>query len=115
MSSLTLHHGLGSCALAAFIALEECGAQYDVRPVKLSEGEQRKAEFLAISPRGQVPVLTVDGVNIHENIGVLTFIATRFPDARLLSFGEPLKIARSYEFLSWFATNLGTSINLSTF
>jgi glutathione S-transferase len=110
LSKLKLYFAPGSCALAALACLEAAEAEYDAQPVLLSAGEQRKPEFLALSPRGQVPVLEVDGQAIRENIAVLTYIAHRFPAARLLPLDQPLHLAKAYEMLSWFATNLHVAV-----
>jgi glutathione S-transferase len=108
--SLKLYFAPGSCALASLIALEEAGAKYESQPVMLAAGEQRRPEFLALSPRGQVPVMEVDGQLIRESLAVLSFIAYRFPDAKLLPFGDPAGMGKAYEILSWFATNLHVAI-----
>jgi glutathione S-transferase len=108
--SLKLYFAPGSCALASLIALEEAGAKYESQPVMLAAGEQRRPEFLALSPRGQVPVMEVDGQVVRENLAVLSLIAQRFPDAKLLPFGDPVAMGKAYEILSWFATNLHVAI-----
>jgi glutathione S-transferase len=108
--SLTLYFAPGSCAFASLIALEEAGAPYRAQPVLLSAGEQRKPEFLALNPRGQVPVMEADGRILRENLAVLSFIANRFPEAKLLPFGDPFRMGKAYEILSWFATNLHVAV-----
>jgi glutathione S-transferase len=108
--ALKLYFAPGSCAFASLIALEEAGARYEAKPVMLAAGEQKRPEFLALSPRGQVPVMDADGKLIRENLAVLSFIANRFPDAKLLPFGDAAAIGKAYEMLSWFATNLHVAI-----
>jgi GST-like protein len=39
------------------IMLEECGLPYRAQKVDLARGEQKRPEFLALSPAGQIPVL----------------------------------------------------------
>ena len=41
----------------ASIILEECAIPYQAHKVDLQQGEQHSAAFLALNPRGQVPVL----------------------------------------------------------
>ena len=108
--TLKLYFAPGSCAFASLIALEEAGASYEAQPVMLAAGEQKRPEFLALNARGQVPVMDADGQLIRENLAVLSFIAHRFPDAKLLPFADPVAIGRAYEMLSWFATNLHVAI-----
>ena len=108
--SLKLYFGPGSVSLAALAALEEAGADFDPIRLVLANGEQKSAEYLALNPRGQVPALIAGEQTITENIAVLTFIANRFPNAKMLPFGNLAKLARAYEVLSWFATNVHVAI-----
>jgi glutathione S-transferase len=104
--SLTLYFAAGSCSLPALVGLEEAGAVFDPVRLVLPNGDQRRPEYLAIHPRGRVPVLVADDVAIGENIAVLTAIAQRFPAARLLPAHDPLQLARAYELLAWFASGV---------
>jgi glutathione S-transferase len=108
--SLKLYFAPGSCAFASLIALEEAGAIYQSQAVMLAAGEQRRPEFLALNTRGQVPVMEVDGQIVRENLAVLSLIAYRFPDAKLLPLSDPVGMGKAYEILSWFATNLHVAI-----
>jgi glutathione S-transferase len=108
--SLKLYFAPGSCAFASLIALEEAQAEFEAIPVALAAGEQRTPGFLAISPRGQIPVLRVGEAIVRENIAVLTCIANLYPEARLLPLGQPVELAKAYEVMSWFATNLHVAI-----
>jgi glutathione S-transferase len=103
---LRLYFAPGACSLAPLIALEEAGADYEGVRLSLAEGEQRRPGFLAINPRGRVPVLIADGHVVTENAAVLTVIAHRFPERRLLPFGDPSQLARSIELLAWLANGV---------
>lgn len=46
-----------SNGMRARIALEECGLKYNWHPIDLMKGEQKKPEFLALNPMGQIPVM----------------------------------------------------------
>lgn len=107
--SLTLYFAAGSCSLAALVGLEEAGAEFEAVRLVLPNGDQRRPEYLAIHPRGRVPVLVVDGVAIGENIAVLTAIDRLFPRARLLPSETPVQLARAYELLAWFASAVHVS------
>ena len=104
--SLTLYFAAGSCSLPALVGLEEANADFDAVRLVLPDGDQRRPEYLAINPRGRVPALVADGVTIAENIAVLTAIAQRFPEARLLPLQDLLQLARAYELFAWFASGV---------
>src|SRR5678815_2230933 len=57
---LKLFHAWGSCSLAPLIALEEAGADYETVVISTRDGDQRRAEYLAINPKGRVPALVTD-------------------------------------------------------
>jgi len=72
----------------AIWALEELGLTYEVRDLKLFEGEQRSPEFLRLNPKGKVPLLALsssDGEveNISESLAILYVLAERYGQAKL--------------------------------
>jgi len=104
--SITLYFADRSSALPALVGLEEAETDFEAVRLALPKGEQKSAEYRAIYPRGRVPALAIDGQVIGENLGVLTAIAFTFPEARLLPLADPLKLARAYELMGWFATTV---------
>lgn len=107
--SLTLYFAGGSCSLPALVGLEEAGAQFEAVRLVLADGDQRTPEYLAINPRGRVPVLALDGQTVGENVAVLTAIANRFPQAKLLPFGDEVLLGRAYELIGWFSSGVHVS------
>ena len=57
MADLTLYHAAPSRSSIALWMLEEIGEPYDIKLIKLSEGENLKPGYLAINPMGKVPAL----------------------------------------------------------
>src|SRR5258706_11091623 len=96
-----------ACSMATRIALYEAGAaaiyhQVDLKTKRLASG----ADFRALNPMGQVPVLRTDaGELITENPVVLQTVADRFPEAGLLS---PSGLARTrvLQWLNFITTEL---------
>jgi GST-like protein len=41
----------------ATLMLEEVGLAYTVHPISLSNGEQKRSEFLKVNPNGRIPVI----------------------------------------------------------
>ena len=81
---MTLYFSPGACSLASHIGLEETGAPYEIKPILLAKGQQRTEAYLKINPRGKVPALSVDGKILVENTAILTYLARRFPEKRLM-------------------------------
>lgn len=107
--SLTLYFAAGSCSLPALVGLEEAAAAYEAVRLVLAEGDQRSPDYLAIHPRGRVPVLALDGQTLGENTAVLTLIGRLFPAARLLPEENPIDLGRAYELIGWFASSVHVS------
>ena len=77
--SLKLYYAPGSCPFVPHAALELAGADFEPVLVKLHKGKQRTPEFLALNPRGQVPVLVDDGVAITQIVAICLHLDARFP------------------------------------
>jgi glutathione S-transferase len=77
-----------SCAMASRIALYEAGlpatfTRVDNKTKTTADGRN----YLEINPRGQVPVIQVDGEYLTENVAILEYIADLKPEARLAPSG----------------------------
>ncbi|CAK0780234.1 glutathione S-transferase [Gammaproteobacteria bacterium] len=55
---------------------------YVSRTINLVEGEQRKPEYLAINPFGQVPVLTDGDFTLRDSQAILVYLACKHGGAR---------------------------------
>jgi glutathione S-transferase len=98
---LTLFYSPGACSMASHIGLEEAGAAFEGKQVALAKGEQRSAEYLKINPRGKVPALRLDdGSVLVENTAILTYLARRFPEKRLLP-ADPAAEAQCISMMTW--------------
>jgi glutathione S-transferase len=84
------------------IALEEIGAHYRIIRVKLSEGEQKQPEFLALNPNGRIPVVVdeegPDGqpLSVFESGAILLYLADKF--GKLIP-ADPVGRVRALEWL----------------
>ena len=100
---MTLYFSPGACSLASHIGLEETGATYEIKPILLAKGQQRTEDYLKINPRGKVPALNVDGKILVENTAILTYLARRFPEKRLMP-ADPAEEARCIGTMCWFSS-----------
>ena len=100
---MTLYFSPGACSLASHIGLEETGAPYEIKPILLAKRQQRTEAYLKINPRGKVPALSVDGKILVENTAILTYLARRFPEKRLMPT-DPAEEARCIGTMCWFSS-----------
>jgi glutathione S-transferase len=90
MADLTLYHASPSRSSVTLWMLEELGEPYDIKLLKLSEGDQLKPDYLAVNPMGKVPTLKHNGVVITEAAAICTYLADAFPQKKLnVPVGDP--------------------------
>ena len=98
MADLTLYHASPSRSSTTLWMLEELGEPYDIKLLKLSEGDQQQPEYLAVNPMGKVPALKHNGVVITEVAAICTYLADAFPQKKLnVPVGDP----RRGPYLKW--------------
>lgn len=105
MNGLRLYYSPGACSLVPSIALEETGAEFEPVLTKLADGAQKTPGFLALNPKGRVPVLADGDFVLTENPAILRYIARRFPSAGLWP-DDPRDEGRCAEWLAWCSSGL---------
>lgn len=98
--SLKLFYAPGACSFVPHAMLELAGVPFEPVAVKLHKGEQHAPEYLALNPRGQVPVLVDGGEVITQIVAILLHLDARFPQAGILPAGG-LARTRALSTLAW--------------
>ncbi len=99
----------GSCSRVTLVALEEIGV-----PFGLTVPRRPSAEYFAITPKGRVPSLVVDGVVLTETPAIQTYLGRTFPEARLLPT-EPAAALDALSTMCWFSSNVHPPISRQRF
>ncbi len=71
-----------------YLALEHKRAEFTAQMISFDKNEHKTREFLAISPRHQVPVITDDGFALYESSAIVEYVEERFPEGPSLFPGE---------------------------
>ncbi|WP_434602364.1 glutathione S-transferase family protein [Pseudomonas sp. Z4-7] len=71
----------------------------EVNFVDLAKGAHKQADFLAINPFGQVPVIDDNGVVLADSNAILVYLANKYGDGRWLPT-DPVGAARVQRWLS---------------
>lgn len=106
MAKLDFYFSPGACSLATHIALEETGAAFNPKPTYTRKGQTRTPEYLALNPKGKVPMLAIDGKVLTENTAIITYLNRSFPNAKLLPAGDALTEAETLAFIAWCASGI---------
>ena len=87
-----------SRSFTALWLMEETGKPYERVLTDISTGAQKKAEYLAINPMGKVPALKDGEATLAEAAAICTYVAERYPDAKL---APPLGDPQRAKYLYW--------------
>ena len=90
MENIVLYMAPGTCARVPCILLEEIGVDFQTRVIRFMRGEHKSPEFKLINPKGKVPALQIDGVNLTENVAIISYLRERFPEANLMPVANDL-------------------------
>jgi glutathione S-transferase len=98
--SLKLYFAPGACSFVPHALLEMAGTPFEPALVKLHKGEQRTADYLALNPRGQVPVLVDGDEVITQIVAILLHLDAKLPQAHILP-AAGLARTRALSVLAW--------------
>ena len=100
------HFATSNCSQKACLCLEEKGLQWISHPVDLTNNEHLTPEFVAINPKGLVPVLVHDGVVVTESSDIIDYLDQHFPNPPL-RLSDPAELERMYGWLKlWDETQI---------
>jgi glutathione S-transferase len=77
---LTLYHSPQSRSIRPRWLLEEIGAPYEVKLIRLEAGDQKSPEYLKLNPNGTVPTLVDGDLVLWESAAICQYLADKFPE-----------------------------------
>ena len=98
MTDLVLYHAAPSRSMVTHWMLEELGKPYRIELLNLQAEENRRPEYLAVNPLGQVPALKHGEVLVTEAAAICAYLADAFPEAGL---NVPLDSPERGAYLRW--------------
>jgi glutathione S-transferase len=98
--TLKLYFAPGACSFVPHALLEMAGVPFEPTLVKLHKGEQQSPDYLAMNPRGQVPVLVDGDEVVTQIVAIVLHLDAKFPQAGLLP-QDPLQRSRVLQTLVW--------------
>ena len=103
-----LYYSPGACSLSPHIVLREAGLPFDLVMVstktkKLADG----SDYLAINPKGQVPLLELDdGQRLSEGPVIVQYLADQAPASGLMPAAGTMARYRALEWLNYITSEL---------
>ena len=95
---LKLHYAPNTIAIASVVALNETGHEYELVRVDFASGEQTKAAYHQVNPKGRVPALETEHGILTETIAILEYIGPALvPD-------DPWRAAKMREMMTYIAS-----------
>jgi glutathione S-transferase len=105
---MKLYYSPGACSLSPHIALREAGLPFQLvmaspKTKKLADG----SDYLAINPKGQVPLLELDdGERLSEGPVIVQYIADQAPASGLAPAAGTMARYRLQEWLNYITSEL---------
>jgi glutathione S-transferase len=105
---MKLYYSPGACSLSPHIVLREAGLAFDLvmastKTKKLADG----SDYLAINPKGQVPLLELDnGERLSEGPAIVQYIADQAPASNLMPAAGSMDRYRVVEWLNFITSEL---------
>jgi len=105
---MKLYYSPGACSLSPHIVLRELGLPVDLVKVDLSTHKTADGgDYLAINPKGYVPVLQLDdGSVLTEGTTIVQYLADRAPATKLAPAAGTMARYRLMEWLNYLASEI---------
>lgn len=105
---MKLYYSPGACSLSPHIVLNEAGFNYEVERVDLASKKTEKgADFLAINPKGYVPVLALDdGQILSEGPAIVQYLGDQKPASGIVPKAGSMERVRAQEWLNFITSEL---------
>lgn len=102
---MKLHYFKGTIAVAVAITLHEAGLDFEPVNVDFPNGDQTRAPYLAVNPKGRVPALDTGKAVLTETGAILDYIAAVAPRAGLIP-QNAMQAARMREAMYYLASTM---------
>lgn len=93
--SYKLYYKPGACSMAVHVILNELNVPFEA----IKQDDLKAPDFLKLNPRGQVPLLLVDGEPIKEGAAIMTWLLDTHAGDLLPKSG--IARAKALEWLMW--------------
>lgn len=93
--SYTLYYKPGACSMAVHVILNELDVPFNT----VKQTDLKAPDFLKLNPRGQIPLLIVDGEPVKEGAAIITYLLDTHANELMPKSG--IERAKALEWLMW--------------
>lgn len=93
--SYKLYYKPGACSMAIHVILNELNVPFEA----IKQDDLKAPDFLKLNPRGQIPLLIVDGEPVKEGAAIITYLLDTHANDLLPKSG--IERAKALEWLMW--------------
>ena len=102
-----LYGAIGAGSVAPQALLTHLQVPFELRLISFDANEDQSEDFLAINPRGQIPVLVLEDKSVlTESLAIMLHIADCHPSAGLLPATGSTERVQVYRWMSFISTNV---------
>lgn len=101
---MKLYYLPGACSFVPHTALEWIGQPYEAEAV--THSIIKSPDYLALNPQGAVPLLIDGDFVLSQNIAILSYLDTLYPEAELFGSKTAQDKARAMRWLSFFNSDV---------
>lgn len=102
---MKLYYAPETISIAVAITLNEAGIPFEPIRVDFPNGQQRTSQFLALNPKGRVPVLDTGTDILTETGAILDYIGAIAPQANLIP-SDPVRAAKMRAVMYYLASTV---------
>lgn len=106
MEPLQFYYFPFACSLAAHVILEESGLDYERHLINIQGGQHRTTDYIKRNPKGAVPALLIGDELLTENQAIMTYVADRVPEKKLIPFVGTMARYRAHEWMNFCAASI---------
>jgi|JI10StandDraft_1071094.scaffolds.fasta_scaffold45555_5 glutathione S-transferase len=93
--SYKLYYKPGACSMAVHIILNELNVPFEA----IKQDDLKAPDFVKLNPRGQIPLLIVDGEPVKEGAAIITYLLDTHANNLMPKSG--IERAKALEWLMW--------------
>lgn len=97
----------GACSMVPHTALEWTKADYELKLI--SNKDTKTPEYLKLNPQGAVPLLVEGDFTLSQNVAILEYLNTIYPEAKLFGTGDAKAQAKVWHFLAYLNSDVHKS------